>query len=330
MAGKKVRVITYGMGPIGSGIARLIAGREDYQIVGAVDIDPAKAGKDLGPLIGLDYPLGIPISADASRVLKKKADVVIHSTGSVLEQVEPQLQEIIRSGHNIVSTCEELSQPWKHGRVAKRVDALAKKSGVTVLGTGINPGFMMDTLPVLLTGVCQKVDCVRVRRVVDASKRRQPLQKKIGTGLKVDEFKNRAAKKEIRHVGLSESVALIAQALHWRLDKIEETIEPVIAQRPVQTEFFDVPRGFVTGVRQVGCGIRNGERVIELDLKMSVDAGESVDEIWLEGKPAIHSIIHGVHGDISTAAVAANAIRRVIAAPPGLVTMVDLPIISVA
>jgi 4-hydroxy-tetrahydrodipicolinate reductase len=329
MASKKARVIAFGLGPIGSGIARVVAARADFQIVGAVDIDPNKAGKDVGQVIGLDRDLGVKVSNDAARTLKKKADVVVHSTGSVLIQVEPQLEEIIRSRHNIVSTCEELSQPWKHGLVAKRIDKLAKKFGVTVLGTGINPGFMMDTLPILLTGVCQQVSCVRVRRVVDASKRRQPLQKKIGTGLTVDEFKTLAAKKQIRHVGLAESVALIARALRWKLDHIEETIEPVVARQPVKTGYFDVATGRVTGVHQSGYGLRNGERVIELDLKMSVDAGDSVDEAWLDGKPSIHSVIQGVHGDLSTAAVAANSIRRVVAAPPGLVTMADIPIISV-
>ncbi|MBI4788133.1 MAG: dihydrodipicolinate reductase [Chloroflexi bacterium] len=330
MASKKIRVIAFGLGPIGSGIARVVAAREGFTIVGAVDIDPAKAGKDVGSVIGFDHPMGVPVSGDAAHVLKKKADVVIHSTGSVLTQVEPQLAAIIRARHNIVSTCEELSQPWTHGPVAKRIDALAKKFGVTVLGTGINPGFMMDTLPILLTGVCQQVSCVRVRRVVDASKRRLPLQKKIGTGLTVDEFKAKAAKKEIRHVGLTESVALVARTLNWKLDKIEETIEPVVASTSVKTEYFEVAPGFVTGVRQFGYGIQNGRRVIELDLKMCVDAGESVDEVWLEGKPEIHSVIHGVHGDLSTAAVAANSIRRVVAAPPGLATMADIPIISVA
>ncbi len=183
-------------------------------------------------------------------------------------------------------------------------------------------------LPILLTGVCQQVTAVRVNRVVDASKRRQPLQKKIGAGMTVAEFKAKAGK-EIRHVGLTESIALVARALRWKLDQIEETIEPVVARQPVKTDFFDVAPGFVTGVEQFGYGIKDGKRVIELHLRMCVDAGEGVDEVWLDGTPAIHSIIHGVHGDLSTAAVATNAIRRVVAAPPGLVTMADIPVISV-
>ena len=325
----RIRVIQFGLGPIGAGVARVIAARTDFQFVGAVDIDPAKVGKDLGRLIGLDHDLGVTISDDAAKVLKRKADVVMHCTSSALLKVEPELALIVRARHNIVSTCEELAMPWGRGAVAKRIDALAKKSKVTVLGTGINPGYMMDTLPIVLTGVCQEVEGVRVRRVVDASSRRLPLQQKIGTGLTVAEFKAKAAKKEIRHVGLTESVALIARALRWKLDKIEETIEPVVAKAPTKTEYFEVAPGFVTGVEQFGYGIKNGKRVIELHLRMCVDVGESVDEVWIEGKPPIHSVVHGVHGDLSTAAVAANCVRRVVAAPPGLVTMADIPVISV-
>ncbi len=324
----KIRVVQFGLGPIGAGIARVIANRSDFQLVGAVDVDPAKVGQDLGQFIGLGHDLGVHVSDNAAKVLKKRADVVMHCTGSVLANVEPQLAQIIRAGKNIVSTCEELAQPWGQPKIARRLDALAKKHKVTLLGTGINPGFMMDTLPIMLTGLCQQVERVRVHRVVDASKRRQPLQRKIGAGLTVAEFKAKAGK-EIRHVGLTESVALIARALRWKLDKIEETIEPVVAHAPVKTDYLEVAPGGVTGVEQFGYGLKNGDKIIELHLRMCVDAGESVDEVWLDGTPPIHSIVKGVHGDLATAAVAANCVRRVVAAAPGLVTMADIPIISV-
>jgi 4-hydroxy-tetrahydrodipicolinate reductase len=326
----KIKVIQFGLGPIGAGVARVIAARPDFQIVGAVDVDPAKVGKELGAFIGAGRALDVKISNDAAKVLKQKADVVMHCTSSSLAKVEPELTAILRARHNVVSTCEELAMPDATpagAKIAKRIDALAKKSKVTVLGTGINPGFMMDTLPILLTGLCQQVKSVRVSRIVDASERREPLQRKIGAGLTVEEFNEKAAKQEIRHVGLTESVAQIARTLRWKLDKIEETIEPVIAQQLVRTEYTKVPPGRVTGVHQMGYGIKNGQRVVELDLQMSVDAGESIDEVWVDGTPEIHSVIHGVHGDLSTAAVAANSIRRVVAAPPGLVTMTDIPII---
>ncbi len=327
MTAKKTRVIQFGLGPIGAGVARIVTARPGMELVGAVDIDPAKVGRDVGPLIGRGRDLGVKVSDDASRVLRRKAEVVIHSTGSSLAKVEPELAAILRSGHNVVSTCEELSMPWSSpadARIARRIDALAKKFRVSVLGTGINPGYMMDALPLALTGVCASATSLRVLRVVDASKRRQPLQKKIGTGLTVDEFRARAGK-EIRHVGLTQSIAMIARALGWKLDRIEETIEPVVAEKPVKTGFYDVDRGYVTGVEQYGYGVQGGRRRIELHLRMSVDAGESVDEVWIEGEPAIHSVVHGVHGDLSTAAIVANCIRRVIAAPAGLLTMADLP-----
>ena len=215
MASKQIRVIQFGLGPIGAGVARAVAARRNLRIVGAVDIDPAKVGKDVGQFIGLERALGIKISDDAAKTLKRKADVVMHCTSSSLATVEPELAAILRARHNVVSTCEELSMPESTpggAKIAKRLDALAKKYGVTVLGTGINPGFMMDTLPLVLTGVCQEVTSVRVRRVVDASKRRKPLQAKIGTGLTVEAFKQKAGK-SIRHVGLTQSIALIARAL---------------------------------------------------------------------------------------------------------------------
>jgi hypothetical protein len=327
--GTKIRVIHFGLGSIGCGIVRVIASRPGYQIVGAVDVDPSKKGKDLGQVAGLDRKLGVKVSDDEIKTLKVKADVVVLSTGSYLDEVESQLSAIIRARHNIVSTCEELAEPWSHGKIAKQLDALAKKRKVTVLGTGINPGFMMDTLPLALTAICQEVRAVRVSRIVDAAGRREQLQRKIGTGLTVEEFKHKAAAKEIRHVGLAESASLIARTLEWKLDKIEETIEPVIAQDLVRTDFFKIQPGRVTGVRQLGIGIKGGQRVIELDLQMSVDAGENLDECWIDGTPEIHSVVHGVHGDLSTAAIAANAIRRVVDAEPGLVTMMDLPILSV-
>lgn len=329
MASKKIRVIHLGLGPIGCGIARVVASRPDYQIVGAIDIDPAKGGKDLGEVIGIDRKLGVKVTSDTAKGLKIKADVVVHSTGSYLTKVESQLAAIMRAKHNIVSTCEELAEPWSHGAVAKRIDALAKKSKVALVGTGINPGFMMDTLPLTLTAICQEVRGVRVSRIVDASERREPLQKKIGTGLTVEEFNSKAAAKEIRHVGLAESVSQIARTLGWKLDNIEETIEPVVAHDVVRTEYFKVQPGRVTGVHQIGIGTKGGQRVIELDLRMSVDAGESVDECFIDGKPEIHSVVHGVHGDLSTAAIAANAIKRIVQAEPGLKTMADLPMLYV-
>lgn len=330
MAAKKIKLILYGLGPIGAACARVLAARpESYEFVGAIDLDPNKVGQDIADVIGLAEKTGVRVSDKTARVLSKDAQLVVHATGSYVAKMKPQLAQIIRAGKNIVSTCEELSNPWAQSpRDADELDKLAKQHRVTVVGTGINPGFAMDTLPVALTAVCQSVSRVRVKRVVDASKRRKQLQQKIGAGMTVEAFKQAAANKEIRHVGLAESVALVARGLGWQLDEIMETIEPVVATQRVVTDHVTVEPNFVTGVRQFGRGLYAGEDKIILELEMAVDAPEAYDEAWIEGMPNVHSVVKGIHGDISTAAVVANTARRVVQAKPGLLTMVDLPLVS--
>lgn len=329
MAAKKIRVIVFGLGSIGIAAARVLALRPEYQFVGAVDLDPSKVGQDLGGVLGVGQTAGVIISDKAEQVLKRKAEVVIHATGSYFKQVKPQLEMIVRAGHNIVSTCEELSDPWvQSAREAAALDRLAKKFAVTVVGTGINPGFAMDTLPATLTAACQTVTSVRVRRVVDASKRRMQLQRKIGTGMTPEEFAQKASARELRHVGLSESAALIARGLGWALDNVDEDIVPVLARKQIKTEFYSVEPGYVTGVKQTCRGWVNGEVKITLELEMAVDVRQPVDEAWIEGTPSLHSVVKGIHGDLSTAALVANTARRVVGAPPGVLTMVDLPLVS--
>jgi 4-hydroxy-tetrahydrodipicolinate reductase len=330
MAAKKIRVILYGLGPIGAACARVLAMRpETYEFVGAIDLDPNKVGRDVGEVIGMPEKFGIKVSDKAGRVLSKDADLVMHATGSYVAKVKPQLIQIIKAGKNIVSTCEELSNPWvQNAADADELHKLAKKYRVTVVGTGINPGYAMDTLPVALTAVCQEVKRVRVKRVVDASKRRRQLQQKIGAGMTVEAFNAAAAKREIRHVGLAESVGLVARGLGWQLDEIMETIEPIVATTRVVTDHVIVEPNFVTGVRQFGRGLFMGEDKVILELEMAVDAPEAYDEAWIEGTPNVHSLVKGIHGDISTAAVVGNAARRVVEAKPGLLTMVDLPLVS--
>jgi 4-hydroxy-tetrahydrodipicolinate reductase len=154
------------------------------------------------------------------------------------------------------------------------------------------------------------------------------LQKKIGTGMTAEAFRQAAASREIRHVGLSESVSLVARGMGWTLDSIQEQIEPVLAERRVVTEYFTVEPNFVTGVRQWGRGTVRGEEKVVLELEMAVDAESAYDEVWVEGTPDLHMLIKGIHGDLSTAAVVANTARRVVQGKPGLLTMVDLPVVS--
>lgn len=326
---ERIRVILFGLGPIGAECARVLAKRPDYQFVGAVDLDPAKVGKDISEILGLTEKTGVKVSDKVARVLAKDAELVVHATGSYLVKVRPQLEQIITAGKNIVSTCEELANPWaQNSQMADELHKLAKRNKVTVVGTGINPGFAMDTLPVALTAVCQDVKHVRVKRVVDASKRRRQLQQKIGAGMTQEAFRQAAARREIRHVGLSESVSLVARGLGWKLDDIQEELEPVVATQRIITDYLTVDSTFVAGVRQAGRGIVGGQEKIVLELEMTVDAGQAYDEAWIQGTPDIHSLIKGIHGDLSTAALVANTARRVVESKPGLLTMIDLPVVS--
>ena len=329
----KIRTIHYGLGSIGSGMARLAAQRSKQrtclEIVGGIDVDEQKVGRDMGEVIGLGQPLGLPVSSDPAAVFSQtEADVVLHSTGSYLEQVRPQLVEIIEAGLNVVSTCEELAYPQaQHPALTEELDALARKHGVTVLGTGVNPGFAQDTIAIVATGVCQDVRHIQVTRIVEAGERRLQLQRKVGAGLTVAEFEEKVKKREIRHVGLKESATMVAHALGWQLDRVEETIEPVIAEKPVKSQFVAVKEGQVSGVHQVARGFKGGQELIVLHLYMHLGAENPGDSVVIEGRPDIELTIKGIHGDLATAAMAVNAVPRVVSAPPGLVTMKDLPLV---
>ncbi|TEU15924.1 MAG: dihydrodipicolinate reductase [Anaerolineales bacterium] len=325
----KIRTIHYGLGSIGSGIARLVAQRASLEIVGGIDVDEQKVGKDMGKVIGLGQTLGLRVSSNSAAVFSQtEADVVLHSTGSYVEQVRPQLIEIIEAGLNVVSTCEELAYPQaQYPALAEELDTLARKHAVTLLGTGVNPGFAQDTIAIAASGVCQDVKHITVTRTVEAGERRLPLQKKVGAGLTVAEFEEKARKREIRHVGLEESATMVAHALGWQLDKVEETMEPVIAEKPLKTQFVEVKEGQVSGIHQVARGFKDDQELIVLHLYMHIGAENPGDSVVIEGTPDIELTIKGIHGDLATAAMAVNAVPKVVNAPPGLMTMKDLPLV---
>ncbi len=259
---------------------------------------------------------------------------MVHATSSYLKDVYPQIAPLAKYGVDVVSTCEELSCPnVSEPKLAEKLDKLGMKYGVTFLGTGINPGFLMDTLVVTLTGVCQKVDRIKVERVMNAATRRVPFQKKIGAGLTVKEFKRKIEGKDITgHVGLEQSIAMIADALRWQLDKIKvDSVEPVIAEKTVASEAIKVKPNQVAGLKQSAHGFVCGRERITLEFQSYIGAEEEYDAVNINGVPPIHEKISPcVHGDLATIAVIVNSIPKVIKASPGLVTMKDLPIPSAA
>ncbi len=326
---KKIRAVQYGVGSIGASIVRLMREKQAIQIVGAIDTDPAKAGRDLGELAGAsDAPWGVTVSADANKVLAESADIVLHSTSSHLRDVADLLLACLAAESCVISTCEELAYPFrKYPDLAAKLDAEAKSWGVALVGTGVNPGFVMDKLVLTLAAVSQRVEAAKAIRIVDASQRRLPLQKKIGVGLSVEEFQEKVAAGVIKHHGLPESVAMVADGLGLGVDEITETIEPVVARERVVTEFLEVQPGQAAGVHQIARGLAGGQEKVYMELQMYVGASESSDTIELVGEPHIRlTIPGGTHGDIATAAVVVNSIPAILDAPAGLRTSRDLPL----
>ena len=324
------KVVAIGLGPLGRRVVRYAVERGNLKIVGAVDIAPEKIGKDLGTLCGLKK-IGVTVRKDLKTALKgRKADVALLTTVSSIEQLEPQVAEIAGYKLDIVSTCEELAFPYKTApAVAKRIDALCKRHHVTCLGTGVNPGFLMDFLPAVLTAVNQDVKKITVKRIQDASVRRVPFQQKIGAGLTVDEIQTKKAAGTLRHVGLPESVAMIAHAMGWKLTKITETLRAVTAKKLITSGYKPIKPGMARGVEQFGRGYIGSRQVITLHFRAAVGEPESYDRIEVTGEPNIVSMIDGgVNGDIATCAIVLNAIRSVMVAEPGLKTMLDVPAVT--
>jgi 2,4-diaminopentanoate dehydrogenase len=326
-----IKVLHVGLGPIGAAVVRQIAGRKGFRIVGAADIDPLKSGRDLGQVAELGKPLRVKVSADVRKAIKAaRPDVVVHCTSSSLKTVLPQIEEILKLKVPIVSTTEELAYPTKRNlRYAKIIHQLAKKSKVAVLGTGVNPGFVMDALPITLSGVCERLEAIRIDRVQDARIRRLPFQQKIGAGLTREQFQKKVDDGSVRHVGLAESVSMIADAFGWKLDRITDEIQPRMATETVASEFLAVDAGFVSGIVQDGIGYRNGLPVITLHMEAYLGAPESYDSVRITGSPALTmKIAGGVHGDIATASIVVNSLPKILEVPPGLHTMRDMPIPS--
>ena len=317
-----ITVAQYGIGPIGAEITRLLLTKPWVRLVGAIDIDPNKVGRDLGEVIGLGREVGVKVTSE----LQGKPDVVCHSTGSRLPDVAPQLHELLARGSHVVSTCEELSFPLD-AEMREELQQLARTNNVTLLGTGVNPGFVMDKLPLTITSVCQEVHSVQIIRIQNASTRREPLQRKVGAGMTPDEFRAAVAAGKIKHMGLRESLMMVGSGLGIEFDSVtDEVIAPILAERDVKTQYLTAAKGQVAGVHQTIEG--RGRIHVSLELRMYVGAEDvAADRVIVKGVPDVEMEIKGgVHGDRATAAMVVNAIPRVISARPGVLTMDDIPI----
>lgn len=304
--------------------------QDSFQVVGATDPSLEYAGKDLGIALGLARKVRVKVSGDPERFFKDaKADVAVLCTSSSAKAVKPQILALVQRGMHVITTCEELAFPApEHEAVAREIDRAALKKKVSVLSTGVNPGYAMDALPLMLTAACSEVRRVSVTRVVDAGTRRLPLQRKVGAGLNLNQFRRALTEGTVRHVGLVESVHMISAALGWKLERVDETLEAAIAPRDLDTEYLRVPAGMAAGIKQCARGFRKGEVAVSLDLQMYVGAENPRDHVHVDGNPPIDmTITGGIAGDQATAAIVMNSIPKLVAARAGLLTMRDLPLV---
>jgi hypothetical protein len=332
MSPEPLQVAHVGLGAIGREVVRLMLHQPGLRLVAACDVSPDLVGTSLAVALGEDLAEDLTVVerlVDASLREDGNDLVVTHTTSSSLTRCLPELLAAVELGASVVSSCEELSYPWVQApEAAAAIDAAARAAGVSVVGTGVNPGFAMDFLPIVLSGAAKRVDSVQVHRVQDAGHRRLPLQAKVGAGISAEEFEQRVTGRSIGHVGLTESAQAVAGALGW-IDGEDlvttETIEPVLAETAVQSAFGTIEPGRVTGIDQVAVVSVAGTERVRLRLTMAVGSGPSRDDIWLAGDPDLHlSVPRGLHGDLATAATLVNTIGSIRHAEPGLRVMSEL------
>ncbi|MCC7013843.1 MAG: dihydrodipicolinate reductase [Planctomycetes bacterium] len=324
-----LRLLHVGLGPLGLRIQTDLLARRLGATVAVVDPAPQLAGRMLSEFVP---------GAPAVRIHPRLEDVpdfdaldaAIVTTSSDLRACADTFRGLLDRGVSVVSSCEELIYPWlRHRALAQELDLRAKESGAQLLGTGVNPGFLMDALPVFASAVCNAVRSLSVQRIQDATTRRVPFQKKIGAGLDRASFDAAIADGWLRHVGLGESIHFCAHYLGYTVESWSETIEPVLATRELECKLGRIPVGHAAGVRQVATGIVGGEPRLRFEFQAAIAQPDPHDRVVLEGDPPIDLVIRGgVHGDVATSAIVLNALTPTLAAAPGLHTMATIPMVA--
>lgn len=323
---ERIRIGIVGLGWVGQEMARAALEDGRVSLVGVADTDPVKSGRDLGEIIG-EGRLGLPIDPDLESMLSRaRPEVAVVCTTSDVEILGPALEACIAHGAHVVTTCENLADgELALAQLEPGFDARAREAGVVVLATGVNPGFAMDRLPVMLAQATRNVRRIRVSRVVDASTRRAQLQSKIGVGRMPSEFSDLLRDGELGHAGLSASLRLVAKGLGFVLDKTSEAFSPVIAAEDITSTLGLVPAGRVRGVYQIARGYRDGRELVTLELLMALGEARPRDTIDIVGEPPLH--FEGeLPGDACTIATVLSAVSVVVAMQPGLRTVLDVPL----
>ena len=320
--GNPLPVIVQGLGPIGQRI--LVAAQADPQIevLGAVDISEHLIGRDASSLIAGAPSLVVHRTLEEARAaLPREApqpEAVLHATGSKLDSVAAQFEDALRLRLHVISTCEELAYPFaRHQEFAQRLDAQALAQSCSLIGTGVNPGFVMDQIVVAAAGASHSVRSVAVHRVQNPGPRRESFRKKVGMDMPRPEYDRLAASGTFGHVGLVESGRLIAAGLGWEVSNWTERLDPVQPDG----------QGPVRGTVQIAHGTTADGRAIHLHFEAQSGVREDFDEIAVEGRPPIKlRFLGGVFGDEATAAAVLRAARVIRSAPRGLITVLDLPL----
>jgi 2,4-diaminopentanoate dehydrogenase len=335
---KKIKVIQYGLGAMGSQMVQVMLTKRDLEVVGAISGSGRLAGEDLGKAIGLKKKLGIEVSRNASEVFNRvEADVVLHATTSWMREAFNQTKGAMETGKNVITIAEEASYPWLKSleKIGREIDRVAKKNEVTFLGTGVNPGFMMDYLPIALSGVVKEVKGIRIRRVIDWSRYGVTLFEHICAGKNIDEFNEARARGEVAfHVGLEQSVRLTAEALGKPVDEFKEAAEVRLTKSKRVTPYMVIKPGTVCGYNQIGHGFRKGKEFLTYEMVAIINPNPKEDGtdvgtfISIDGEPSMEITVGGEfasQGGWGTVASAVNSIPRVVAARPGLITVNELP-----
>lgn len=329
-----IRIVVLGTGQMGSGIARLLLEKPGLELVGVYARRKERSGLDLGTLIGLDKELGISVSNHLETTLQQtQPHIAIQATCSRVADAVGEITTLIRHGVHVISIAEEMAFPAACAPAfAEQIHRLANANRVAVLGTGINPGFMLDLLVITLSGVCADIQSITARRVNDLSPYGPTVLMSQGVGLTPEAFQTGLENKTVvGHIGFIESIHMIAAALGWDIEHIEEKREAIVTQVRRETPFITIEPGQVAGCHHTAVAYRQGKPVITLihpqQIHPSLEGVETGDYIEITGSPNVSlSGTPEIPGGQATCALAVNMIARVLTASPGLHTMAELPV----
>jgi len=316
----KIKVVQVGFGSLGVAFFKTLVDHKKIKVVGIIDTDPNKIGKDAGFLTA-GKKNGVRILKDLQN-LRVRPDLAVVTTTSKIREAYGQIYQILKQRISVITTCEELVYPKKlHQKIAKKIDLLAKRNRVVVLGVGVNPGFVMDSLVITLSTLCSKIKKISVTRVVNLAKRRKTLQNKMLVGMTATEF--RKNKTKIGHVGLKESAQMIADSLNIKLN-LKNSITPILAETAISSNGINIKPKRICGIKHTLCGKKSNSKFLEMSLLMYVGA-KDCDMIKIEGEPPIQIKTNGINGDKATISLLLNYIPKVLKSRPGLRTVNELP-----